>query len=61
MFFKTHWEAGQAVLYTLMAPDIKSGGYYSNCMLTEPYEEAQDKKIINFVTKESDRLVKVGM
>ncbi|VDO01397.1 unnamed protein product [Rodentolepis nana] len=60
MFFKTPWEAGQAVLYTLLDPNIESGGYYSNCMPTEPSAEAQNKKTIEFVRKESDRLVKVG-
>ncbi|KAM7543053.1 hypothetical protein Aperf_G00000007387 [Anoplocephala perfoliata] len=60
MFFKTNWEAGQAVLYTMLAPDIKPGGYYSNCELTEPSAEARDKKIIKFVKQESDRLTKVG-
>lgn len=60
MFFKTPWEAGQAVLYTLMSPDIKSGEYYSNCIPTKPSKEAQNRKIIEFVTKESERLVKVG-
>lgn len=59
MFFKTQWEAGQALLFTLLAPDIKPGGYYSNCELTEPNAEAKDQKVINFVKQESDRLTKV--
>ena len=57
-FFKTHWEAGQAVLYAVLEPSIQPGGYYSDCQLTEPAAEAKDPNVIQFVQRESDRLIK---
>uniref|UniRef100_A0A5K3FN81 Retinol dehydrogenase 12 n=1 Tax=Mesocestoides corti TaxID=53468 RepID=A0A5K3FN81_MESCO len=56
-FFKTHWEAGQAVLHAALTPDLQPGGYYVNCRLTEPAAEAKNAKVIRLVKTESERLI----
>lgn len=59
MFFKTQWEAGQAVLHAALTEDVLPGGFYSNCELTEPAAQAMNETIVKFVKTESEKLLKI--